>query len=110
MIALIIFLAACTTKEKVMPPVANTFPENVATGMSKDAFRDMILEERRIELCFEFKRWWDVKRRDLGDEVFKGANSLEPQSNFSAGKSYLLALPQDELDRNPNLLPQNPGY
>ena len=90
--------------------ITNSFPENVSSGMSKDAFRDMILEERRIELCFEFKRWWDIKRRDLGDEVFKGANSLEPQSSFNASKSYLLALPQDELDRNPNLLPQNSGY
>lgn len=88
----------------------NSFPENVASGMSKDAFRDMVLEERRIELCFEFKRWWDIKRRNLGDEVFKGANSLEPRSNFDASKHYFMALPQDELDRNPNLLPQNPGY
>lgn len=88
----------------------NLAPENIASGMSKDAFRDMVLEERRIELCFEMKRWWDIKRRNLGDEIFKGANSLEPQSNFIAGKSYLMALPQDELDRNPNLLPQNTGY
>lgn len=88
----------------------NTIPENVASGMSKDEFREMVLEERRIELCFEMKRWWDIKRRNLGDEVFKGTNSLEPQANFDAAKSYLLALPQDELDRNPNLLPQNPGY
>jgi len=88
----------------------NTYPENVSPGMSKDDFRDMVLEERRIELCFEFKRWWDISRRKLGDQVFKGPNSLEPHENFDAGKNYLLALPQDELDRNPNLLPQNPGY
>ncbi|MFH0757108.1 MAG: RagB/SusD family nutrient uptake outer membrane protein [Bacteroidota bacterium] len=90
--------------------VMNDFPENVSVGMSKDEFRDMVLEERRIELCFEFKRWWDISRRKLGDQVFKGANSLEPHENFDAGKDYLLALPQDELDRNPNLKPQNPGY
>lgn len=90
--------------------VANSIPENVASGMSKEEFRNMVLEERRIELCFEMKRWWDIKRRNLGDEVFKGENSLEPQSNFNSSKSYLMALPQDELDRNPNLLPQNFGY
>ena len=90
--------------------VMNNYPENVSSGMSKDEFRDMVLEERRIELCFEFKRWWDISRRKMGDEVFKGANSLEPHTNFDANKHYLLALPQDELDRNPNLLPQNPGY
>ncbi|MBI9057336.1 MAG: RagB/SusD family nutrient uptake outer membrane protein [Labilibaculum sp.] len=87
----------------------NDFPENVASGLSKDEFRDMVLEERRLELSFEFKRWWDISRRKLGDKVFKGTNSLEPHDNFNDTK-YLLALPQDELDRNPNLLPQNQGY
>jgi hypothetical protein len=88
----------------------NDYPEDVTPGLSKDDFRDMVLEERRIELCFEFKRWWDISRRKLGDEVFKGPNSLEPHENFDATKHYLLALPQDELERNPNLLPQNTGY
>nr|WP_262496430.1 RagB/SusD family nutrient uptake outer membrane protein [Nonlabens ulvanivorans] len=31
------------------------------------------------------------------------------KSDFSA-TDYLMPLPADELDRNPNLLPQNPGY
>ena len=87
----------------------NAYPENVQSGLSKEEFRNMVLEERRIELCFEFKRWWDISRRDLGDEAFKGEDSLEPQANWNSNH-YLLALPQDELDRNPNLLPQNPGY
>lgn len=88
----------------------NDFPEDIQSGLSKEAFRETVLEERRIELSFEFKRWWDIKRRQLGVEVFKGTGSLEPHENFDAGKHYLLALPQDELDRNPNLEPNNPGY
>jgi hypothetical protein len=91
------------------PEGLNDFPEDVTAGLSKEAFRDLILDERRIELCFEAKRWWDISRRKLGNEVFKGPNSLEPHDNFNDNQ-YLLALPQDELDRNPNLLPQNPGY
>lgn len=87
----------------------NMFPENVETGLSKDEFRTMVLEERRLELSFEFKRWWDISRRKMGDQVFKGVNSLEPHDNFNS-YNYLLALPQDELDRNTNLLPQNEGY
>ncbi len=90
--------------------IMNDFPENVTAGLSKDEFRDMVLEERRFELSFEMKRWWDIKRRNLGDEVFKGDDSIEPHDNFDSSRDYLLALPQDELDRNPNLLPQNPGY
>lgn len=90
--------------------VINTFPEDVNTSISKDAFKDLIIDERRLELSFEFKRWYDIKRLALGNEVFKGANSLEPHDNFDASKDYLLPLPQSELDMNPNLLPQNPGY
>jgi len=88
----------------------NTFPADVAGGLSQDEFRDLIIEERRLELSFEFKRWYDIKRLNIGDEVFKGPNSLEPHSNFNASRDYLLALPQTELDINPNLLPQNNGY
>jgi starch-binding outer membrane protein, SusD/RagB family len=85
------------------------FPIDVSSGISKDDFRKLVLDERRLELSFEFKRWWDIKRRQMGDDVFKGAGSLEPHSNFNSDQ-YLLPLPQDELDRNPNLAPQNPGY
>lgn len=98
------------TRARNAAGVMNTSPVDVVSGLSKDEFRDMVLEERRIELSFEMKRWWDINRRNLGEEVFKGTNSLEPHDNFNSDYHYLLALPQDELDRNPNLLPQNPGY
>ena len=86
------------------------FPADVQAGISKDDFRTLVLDERRLELAFEFKRWYDIQRRQMGDEVFKGNDSLEPHNNFVSTQHYLLALPQDELDRNPNLLPQNTGY
>lgn len=72
--------------------------------------QDVIREERRLELAFEYKRWYDIKRWGIGDEVFKGPNSLEPHANFDASRDYYFPLPQDELDRNPNLMPQNTGY
>jgi len=89
--------------------VMKNFPTNVTPGMSKEDFRTMILEERRIELAFEFTRWYDIKRRQLGAEAF-GPNGLEPQTNFNANRDYLFPLPGPELERNPNLLPNNPGY
>lgn len=90
--------------------VMNNFPEDVQPGLSTDDFIDLVLEERRLELSFEYKRWYDIKRRRLGDEVFKGPNSLEPQPNFDSSRDYLMPLPRIELDMNPNLMPQNPGY
>lgn len=88
---------------------ASSYPPDVSSGLSQTAFRDMVLEERKWELAFEFKRWYDVKRRKLGSEVF-GPNGLEPQPNFDPSRDYLFPLPEDELERNPNLAPNNPGY
>jgi len=86
------------------------FPADVASGLTQAQFRDTIMDERRLELAFEFKRWYDIKRRQLGQAVFTDTlTSLEPHENFEDFK-YLLALPDDELKRNPNLLPQNPGF
>ena len=68
-----------------------------------------VLEERRLELAFEGKRWYDIARRRIGTEVF-GISGLEGEKAFFSADDYLMPLPSDELDRNPNLLPQNPGY
>jgi starch-binding outer membrane protein, SusD/RagB family len=86
------------------------FPADVPTGLSREDFVDLVLEERRLELAFEYKRWYDIKRRNLGVEVFTGPNSLEPHPNFDPNRDYLMPLPRTELAINPNLLPQNPGY
>lgn len=89
---------------------ATTFPEDVQTGLSKADFINLVLDDRRLELAFEYKRWYDIKRRALGVEVFTGPNSLEPHANFDPSRDYLMPLPRTELAINPNLLPQNPGY
>ena len=83
------------------------FPADLTGGEDLTA---AVREERRLELAFEYKRWYDIKRWGIGDEVFKGPNSLEPHDNFDASRDYYFPLPQDELDRNENLKPQNPGY
>ncbi len=90
--------------------VATTFPANVTTGLSKDAFRTLVLEERRLELAFEFKRWYDIARRKLGTTVFSASGLEGAKANFDPARDYLFPLPSNELVRNPNLLPQNPGY
>lgn len=86
-----------------------TLPADLASGLSKEDFINAVLKERLLEFPLEYKRWFDIKRRQLGTEVFAGTNSIEPHS-FDPAKNYLLPIPQSELDRNPNLKPQNPGY
>ena len=73
---------------------------------------DDVLEERRLELAFEHKRWYDIVRRRLGDQVF-GPNGFETEfqgtQNFDPNRDYLLPIPPIEITNNPNLT-QNPGY
>lgn len=90
--------------------VSSTVPEDITTTPSKEEFIDIVLNDRRLELAFEYKRWYDIKRRRLGEEVFLGPDAREPHPNFDPSRDYLFPLPAEELDINPNLRPQNPGY
>jgi len=75
-----------------------------------------ILDERRVELCFEGHRYLDLKRlgtragkgvlKDAVDCAFNGACSLPPDDY-----RFALPLPSVEFNGNPGLREQqNPGY
>jgi hypothetical protein len=73
-----------------------------------------ILTERRKELAFEGHRYWDLQRYNR-DVVRVNLNNNYPANNpltIAAGNfRRILAIPQGELDANPNIKPQqNPGY
>lgn len=71
-----------------------------------------VLEERRLELAFEQKRWYDIVRRRMGEEVFGPSGfetELQGTRNFDPSRDYLLPIPPFEIANNPNLT-QNPGY
>lgn len=90
-----------------------SFPANVESGLSKEAFTAIVLEERKWELAFEFKRWYDIARRKLGDGpngVFSASGLEGAKPKFQSNRDYLFPLPANELVRNKNLGPQNPGY
>ncbi|MDR0711377.1 MAG: RagB/SusD family nutrient uptake outer membrane protein [Prevotellaceae bacterium] len=38
---------------------------NISASMSKDAMREAIMRERQVELAFENKRFWDLRRRNM---------------------------------------------
>ncbi len=90
---------------------------NVA-GLSKDALREKIYLERRLELSNEGQRWFDLVRTDRFVSVMKSHGEKEAKlaetnkTTISANaKDYLMLfpIPQVELDINP-LLTQNTGY
>lgn len=84
-----------------------SFPQNVGAGLGQDDFRQLVLDERRLELAFEGGRWYDIQRRQMGETVF-GAGGLEPQT-FNPGRDYLFPKFQIDVDLNENLH-QNDGY
>jgi len=86
----------------------NTEPSAEPADISGTVTVNDVLEERRFELAFECKRWYDIARRKIGNEVFS-ASGLEGEKPAFTDDDYLLPLPGDELERNPNLT-QNPGY
>lgn len=76
-------------------------------GLSQAEFRDAVLRERRMELAFEAKRWFDLIRVDNGRYGLEFLRSIG-KVNVNENR-LLLPIPQLEIDANPNLT-QNPGY
>lgn len=77
----------------------------LTTATTKDQILADIEQERKVELFCEWgHRWLDLKRWDKADMVL---SSLKP--NWNDGDN-LYPLPQQEMDRNPYLRPQNLGY
>lgn len=83
-------------------------PSAVPADITGTVTANDVLEERRLEFAFECKRWYDIARRKIGAEVFS-ASGLEGEKPAFTDDDYLMPLPGDELERNPNLT-QNPGY
>ena len=80
----------------------------------KEELRNIILNERRLELAQEGQRWADLKRSGKAVEIMNALNEIDLRTNsrvnYNATQTDLiLPMPQQELNRNPRL-EQNPGY
>lgn len=98
-----------------MPPVAG--------GLSKDAFRDVMKHERRVEFAFEEHYFWDIRRWKQVPEttvqalipVWTSPTTVTYQLRsidtrfFDTQKSYRMPIPNADILGDP-LMKQNPGY
>ncbi|WP_207424928.1 RagB/SusD family nutrient uptake outer membrane protein [Desertivirga brevis] len=110
-----------------VPTLEETYGGQVLT---KEQMREVIRRERRVELCFENKRFYDIIRWKIAEDVLNkdlhGMKITNTSPNDNSGvwkyekvglnhphvfqnKMYLLPIPQSAIDRNNNLI-QNPGY
>ncbi len=75
--------------------------------------RDQIWKERRIELCFEWDRFFDLVRQKRAAQVIKtyGAKRANKRGYyFREGVNELFPIPQSEIDISNGVIEQNPGY
>lgn len=86
-----------TIELDILPDLAN---------MNYDDFKDALLDERRWEFTAEGHRWFDLVRFDRLIERVEAAKTDAQPMPFHD----LFPIPQEELDLNQNLLPQNTGY
>lgn len=83
---------------------------DVKTGLDKDAFRKVLLAERKKEFFIEGHRKDDLVRMGMLDEVIQAHNQMPDvyQKDYQAHE-YIWEIPQSVLNNNPNIK-QNPGY
>lgn len=103
----------------------NSYSNNPSKPSTQDGLREIIHQEREIELAFEGHRLWDLKRwkksvnflnKDVRGWNVKGETSSQfyqvskvYEQTFVAPRDYLWPISLNTLLRNPNLV-QNPGW
>ncbi len=70
------------------------------------AFRLAIDRERRVELAFEGHRWFDLVRTERYMEVMNARGYIFTVEEYHK----LYPIPQSQIDINPDVIMQNPGY
>lgn len=101
------------------------FSSNPVKFTTKDGMREIIHQERLIELAFEGSRFWDMQRWKKSSEFFNqpisgwsvtamdAASYYQPrrifQPTFVAPRDYFWPIKQYDLTVNPELV-QNPGW
>ena len=95
---------------------ANRYTGFVSGGETGAALDAAIQFERRVELCFEGHRWFDLKRRGeavqrgtAGDIIDGTGTPAEIQLLPAGDTRFQLPIPIAEINANPNMA-QNPGY
>ncbi|MCX2453327.1 RagB/SusD family nutrient uptake outer membrane protein [Pedobacter sp. PLR] len=80
---------------------------------SKEALREFIRAERRVELALEGQRYMDIRRWKIAPTVMKSivdVKNSQIQQRVWSDKLYLMPVPQIEIDKSKGVLVQTPGY
>lgn len=102
--------------------------------LTKETMRELIRNERRVELFNEGQRWFDIRRWKIAEKVMTDAIGLDvskmkwysngnvtadwqyvplvvDRRSFNKNRDYLWPIPQKEINSNANIKnDQNPNY
>lgn len=98
----------------------------IEPGLSKEAMREVLIKERRREMAFEERRYWDIRRWKIAGQVYNqplhGMNIIRTPAGdltyltvtvlnpvFDESKMYFYPIPFNEMVSNKNMV-QNPGW
>lgn len=119
------YLDMVRTRGDNMPSIGDTYPQ----GITENQLREIIRRDRRIELAFEDKRWWDILRWKIcdgengvmnkpiggmkiedtnGDGVWE-YNYHEVGKRTFLPRMYYQPIPQYVIDKNPVIRERNGG-
>ncbi|WP_315814138.1 RagB/SusD family nutrient uptake outer membrane protein [Paraflavitalea speifideaquila] len=105
---------------------AGLTPFTISRGLTQDSLRNLLRNERRIELAFEEHRFWDIRRWKIGAAVLKntpvrGVAVTKTGTTFTYDynrialttvwddRMYRYPIPVGELEKS-KLLTQNTGW
>ncbi len=96
----------------------------VPSNMTREEMRELVRNERRIELSFEEHRYFDIRRWRIAEEIFskplQGMHIVAGSSTMNytpidlvdvkwTDKMYLYPIPYTEVNKNDNMV-QNPNW
>lgn len=95
----------------------------IAGSFSQQQLRNIVRQERTVELAFEGLRYFDIRRWKIAEFVMPGAVygmtynengtlktvEIAQEKTFQPNRDYVWPVPQKELDLNPGL-GQNPNW
>lgn len=73
--------------------------EPLDAGLTKEQFRDAVVQERAWELAFEGNRLYDLRRKAMVTKVDPNAQA----AGISEADAAFYPIPQREIDLNPGL-------
>lgn len=124
-------LEAIRQRAGIAPGSNNLYGLPPMGSVSQDSMRNLIHNERRIEMAFEEQRYFDIRRWKIAGDgqavMNKPRRGVQITSSFGAftytpinvlpaifpgtftSKRYLYPIPYDEVAKNPQMK-QNPGW